>query len=359
MEKIKYNIKKTANINLPEDLGFGKFFSDHVFEMDYDSGKGWHNPVIKPVENLSLHPATMVLHYGQEIFEGMKAFKTVDGRVVLFRPEEHLKRFNNSARRMCIPEVDEEFMLKALIDLVSIDKDWIPAEKGQALYIRPFIIGTDPFLGVKASAKYKLIILLSPVAAYYAVGFKPVKILAEDKQTRAVKGMGECKTAGNYAASLYVANEAKKKGFTQVLWLDAVERKYIEEVGTMNIFIAFENEIVTPALDGGILPGITRKSVLSILKDWGENITERKVSIDEVVEAYDKGTLKEIFGTGTAAVVSPVGWLTYKNKDMVINDGKPGEIALKLFDEITSIQYGIKEDSFGWLTEVEKEEVKV
>jgi branched-chain amino acid aminotransferase len=359
MEKIKYILKDNRNVTLPGDLGFGKYFSDHVFEMDYTADKGWHNPVIKPLENLSFHPATMVLHYGQEIFEGLKAFKTVDGRIVLFRPEEHLKRFNNSARRMCIPEVNADFLLKALIDLVNIDKDWIPEQKGRALYVRPFIIGTDTFLGVRASSKYKLIILLSPVAAYYAEGFKPVKILAEDKQTRAVKGMGECKTAGNYAASLYVANEAKKKGFTQVLWLDAVEKKYIEEVGTMNIFIAFENEIVTPELDGGILPGITRRSVISILKSWNENITERRVTIDEVVKAYDNGTLKEIFGTGTAAVVSPVGWLTYKDKNMVLNNGEPGEMALKLFDEITSIQYGEKEDGFGWLTEVEKEEVKV
>jgi branched-chain amino acid aminotransferase len=359
MENIKYILKKNRNINLPEDLGFGKVFTDHVFEMDYNTEKGWHNPAIKPLENLSMHPATMVLHYGQEIFEGLKAFKTVDGRIVLFRPEEHVKRFNNSARRMCIPEVGADFLLRAMVDLVNVERDWIPEHKGQSLYIRPFIIGTDAFLGVRASTKYKLITLLSPVAAYYAEGFKPVKILAEDKQTRAVKGMGECKTAGNYAASLYVASEAKKKGFTQVLWLDAVERKYIEEVGTMNIFIAFENEIVTPALDGGILPGITRKSVISILKNRSENITERKVTIDEIVKAYDDGTLKEIFGTGTAAVVSPVGWLTYKDKDMVINNGKPGEIALKLFDEITSIQYGEKEDSFGWLTEVEKEEVKV
>lgn len=359
MEKIKYILKERDKVVLPNELGFGKIFTDHVFEMDYTPDKGWHNPAIKPVENLSLHPATMVFHYGQEIFEGLKAFKTVDGRAIIFRADEHLRRLNHSAQRICIPEVDVDFVFDALVELINIERDWIPEQKGQSLYIRPFIIGVDSFLGVRPSTNYKFIILLSPVGAYYAEGFKPVKIMVEDKQARAVEGMGECKTGGNYAASLYVADKAKKKGFTQVLWLDAAEKKYIEEVGTMNIFIHFENEIATPSLDGGILPGITRKSVIAILKDWQMNVVERKITIDEVVNAHKNGTLKGIFGTGTAAVISPVGLLKYKDNEMVISEGKTSELAARLFDEITSIQYGAKEDKYNWLTVVDKEEVKV
>ncbi len=356
MEKINYHLKQVKEkIIMPENLGFGKIFTDHMFVMDYSEQKGWHNPVIQPVENLSLHPATMFFHYGQGIFEGLKAFKTADGEPVIFRPEDHIKRFNNSAKRLCIPEVDPEVMLNALVELVSLEKAWIPEKKGESMYIRPFAFGLDPFLGVRPASQYKLIILLSPVGAYYAEGFKPVKILVQNDFVRAVKkGMGECKYPGNYAASLLAQEKAHEKGFTQVLWLDGVEQKYIEEVGTMNIFIRFKDEVVTPELSGSILPGMTRDSVLRILKDWGMNATERLISIDEVISEYNKGNVTEIFGTGTAAVISSVSLLNYKDKDLSFGNGEPGELAVKLFDEITSIQYGEKEDKYGWLTHVEK-----
>jgi len=302
----------------------------------------------------------MFIHYGQAVFEGLKAFKQESGDVVIFRPEKHFERLNNSSRRVCIPEVDVDFALEALKELINIDKNWIPTNRGDSLYIRLFFYGSDAFLGVKPAKEYKFILLLSPVGAYYPEGFKPVKILVTDEYVRAVrKGLGDCKTAANYAASLLAGQEALKKGFTQVLWLDGVEQKYIEEVGTMNIFINLKNEIVTPRLNGSILPGVTRRSVIEILKEWKMNVVERDISIDEVVDAYDNGNLVGLFGTGTAAIISPVGWLTYKNKQMVFNDGKPGELDLKLFNELTSIHYGLKEDTHHWLMPVEQKEVVI
>lgn len=359
METIQYNIKeRKSKVVLPESLGFGKIFTDHMFEMDYTEKDGWHNPTIRPVEDLPIHPASMFIHYGQAVFEGLKAFKQQSGDIVLFRADEHFERLNNSSRRICIPEIDVDFSLEALKELINIDKDWIPTRHGESLYIRPFIYGADPFLGVKPAKEYKFILLLSPVGAYYPEGFKPVKILVTDEYVRAVrKGLGDCKTPANYAASLLAGQAAVKKGFTQVLWLDGVEQKYIEEVGTMNIFINLKNEIVTPKLNGSILPGITRRSVIEILKEWKMNIVEREITIDEVVSAYDKGELNGVFGTGTAAIISPVGWLTYKDKLMVLNDGKPGELDEKLFKEITSIHYGLKEDTHDWLIRVEQKEV--
>src|SRR3989339_330022 len=361
MLNIRYELKETTGkISLPDKLGFGLVFTDHMFEMDYDPKVGWHNPVIKPVENISLHPASMFIHYGQAVFEGLKAFRTEEGDIVMFRPDEHLERLNRSSKRMCIPEIDTSFVMNALKELITIEKDWVPSREGESLYIRPFIYGSDPFLGVRPSSKYKLIILLSPVGAYYAEGFKPVKILVQDDYVRAVrKGLGDCKTPANYASSLLAAEEAKKKGYTQVLWLDAVELKYIEEVGTMNIFIRFKDEVVTPKLTGGILPGVTRKSVLNLLKDWRIKASERLISIDEVVEQYKKGNLVSIFGTGTAAVISSVGWLKYNDMEMIINNGQPDDLAIKLFDEISGIQYGRKEDSNNWLTYVIKQGVEV
>jgi branched-chain amino acid aminotransferase len=361
MEKLNIKVlERTTPVVLPQNLGFGQIFSDHVLEMDYSPEKGWHNATIKPLKDLEMHPATMFIHYGQAIFEGLKAFKTLSGEVVIFRPEKHFQRLNNSARRICIPEVDIPFMLNALNELVALDKDWIPAQKGEALYIRPFIYGSDPFLGVKPSSNYKLIIICSPVGAYYAEGFKPVKILVQDDYVRAVrKGLGECKTPANYAASLLAAEEAKHKGYTQVLWLDGIEQKYIEEVGTMNIFIRFKNEVVTPKLNGSILPGVTRDSVIRILKDWGENITERLVSIDEVVSAHEKGELLEIFGTGTAAIISSVGILGYKNIEIVLDPVEAGDLALKLFEELTSIHYGVAEDKYNWLVNVGNKSLKL
>ena len=361
MEKIKYElIERKRPIDIPKELGFGKYFTDHVFEMDYTTSKGWYNPVIKKLENLSIHPGTMFLHYGQGVFEGLKAFKNENDEVVIFRPQKHIERLNNSSRKICIPEVDPEFLLQAIMELVSVERDWIPTKFGESLYIRPFIFGSEPFLGVRPSSNYKLMVLLSPVGAYYPEGFKPVKILVQDDYVRAVrKGLGDCKTPANYAASLLAGEEAKKKGFTQVLWLDGVEQKYIEEVGTMNIFIQFKNEIVTPKLNGSILPGVTRDSVIQLLKDWNMNVSERLISIDEVVTEYKKGNVVGVFGTGTAAIISSVGWLTYKGIEMTLNNGKPGELDLKLFDELTSIHYGKKEDSHGWRVHVERKEIEV
>jgi branched-chain amino acid aminotransferase len=360
MEKINYQIKKrTDKVVLPENPGFGQHFTDHIFEMDYTPQNGWYNPVIKPIENLSMHPATMFIHYGQAIFDGLKAFRSENGDINIFRAEKHIQRLNNSAKKLCIPEVDPSFLLHALTELISIDSDWVPYKKGESLYIRPFIFGNDPFLGVRPSQRYKLILLLSPVGAYYPEGFKPVKILVTDDYVRAVrKGIGDAKTAANYAASLLAGEEAHKRGFTQVLWLDGVEQKYIEEVGTMNIFIRFKNEVATPILTGSILPGVTRDSVLQILKSLDMNPVERLISIDEVVEEYKKGNVLEVFGTGTAAVISSVGWLTYKDMTMALNGGNAGELSVKLFDAITSIQYGQGEDKFNWLTPVEKEKVE-
>lgn len=361
MEKIAYQLKdRKEKVNLPANLGFGQIFTDHVFEIDYDTGKGWHNPKIKPLEHLSLHPATMFIHYGQAVFEGLKAFNTNDGGVVIFRPERHLQRLNNSSRRLCIPEIDIDFVLSALKELVWIDREWIPAKKGESLYIRPFVYAKDATLGVRPSTSYKLIILLSPVGAYYPEGFKPVKILATDEYVRAVrKGIGECKTPGNYAASLFASEYARRQGFTQVLWLDGVEQKYIEEVGTMNIFIRFKNEIATPKLTGGILPGITRESVIQILRDWKMNVTERLIPMEEVISEYKKGNVLGVFGTGTAAIISEVGLLKYKEIEMKFDSKQSNDLALKLFDKLTSIHYGLSEDKYNWLTHVTKEEIEV
>lgn len=358
MDKINYQIKERAQkVVLPENLGFGVIFTDHVFEMDYNPKQGWHNPVIKPLEDLSVHPATMFIHYGQAVFEGLKAYKTENGEVVIFRPDEHFKRLNRSSKRICIPEVDVDFMLHALKELVAIEQNWIPTKKGESLYIRPFIFGNDEVLGVRPSVSYKLIILLSPVGAYYPEGFEPVKILVQDEYVRAArKGLGECKTPANYAASLLAGQQAREQGFTQVLWLDGVEQKYIEEVGTMNIFVRFKHEIATPQLTGSILPGITRKSVLQILNDWEMKVSERVISMQEVIDEYKKGNVLGLFGTGTAAVISMVGLVKFKELEMKFTDDR---FALKLFNEITAIQYGTKPDRYNWLTYVEKKQVEV
>lgn len=359
--KINYIIKERKNkIILPEKLGFGQYFTDHMFEMDYTKEKGWHNATIKPLSEIYLHPATSFIHYGQTIFEGLKAFRTIDDEIQIFRPDAHLERMNNSAKRICMPEIDTDFVLEAMKELISIDSDWVPSKKGEALYIRPFMFGSDPALGVRPSNSYKFIIILSPVGAYYPEGFKPVKILAQDDYVRAVrKGLGECKTAANYAASLLAADEAAKKGFTQVLWLDGVEQKYIEEVGTMNIFIHFKDEIATPKLTGSILPGVTRRSVIKLLNEWGLKVNERLIPISEVTDAYDSGNLVGVFGTGTAAIISSIGLLSYNGKDMVINGGNVGELDLKLFNELTAIHYGEKEDTHNWIFKVEKKTVEV
>ncbi|HDG98298.1 MAG TPA: branched-chain amino acid aminotransferase [Desulfobacterales bacterium] len=340
----------------PQDesqLGFGDIFTDHMFLMDYETGKGWHAPRIEPYRDLSLDPAAMVLHYGQEIFEGLKAYRGIDGGIYLFRARDNFARLNRSAQRLCMPEVDIDFVMDGLKKLIELDQEWVPRSKGTSLYIRPNMIATEPHLGVRPSNTYLFYIIVGPVAAYYKEGLNPVKIWVETEYVRAAPGgTGEAKTSGNYAASLLAAEKAKEKGFTQVLWLDAVERKYVEEVGTMNMFFVVGDEVITAPLTGTILPGITRDSVLRILKDWGINVSERSLTIDEVVEAAENGRLKEAFGTGTAAVISPVGQITYKEKDYVIAGGEMGELSEKLYNEIVALQYGEKEDPYGWVERI-------
>ncbi len=334
-------------------LSFGTIFTDHMFNMDYSPEKGWHNPRIEPYMPIMMEPSTMVLHYGQAIFEGLKAYRTDNGSIQLFRPKDNFKRLNHSCRLLCIPEVDEKFILDSLKQLIAIEKKWVPDAPGTSLYIRPTIIAMDPFLGVRASHTYRLFIILSPVGAYYSAGFNPVKILVTKDHVRAVRGgLGEAKTPANYAASLYAGEVAHKQGYTQVLWLDGVEQKYIEEVGSMNIFFVVNDEIITPALNGSILSGITRDSVIALSGSWGINALERRISIDEVMDAHFSGKLKEVFGSGTAAVISPVGELKYGDKIIAVSDGQVGPIANKLFKALTDIQYGKEKDTMGWIEQV-------
>ncbi|NLT21028.1 MAG: branched-chain amino acid aminotransferase [Syntrophomonadaceae bacterium] len=335
------------------NLVFGKNFTDHMFIMDYTEGRGWHDPRIIPYQPLVMEPSSMILHYGQAIFEGLKAYKASDGRVLLFRPHQNMARVNVSNERLCIPPIDVDDMVEAIKAVVKMDRDWIPEAEGTSLYIRPFIIATDPYLGVRPSNTYKFMIILCPVGAYYPEGIDPVKIYVENKYVRAVKGgIGFAKTPGNYAASLKAQMEAQAKGYTQVLWLDGVERKYIEEVGTMNVFFKIDGEVITPALEGSILAGITRDSTIDLLKDWGIPITERRLGIEEVYEAHARGKLEEAFGTGTAAVISPIGELNWDNQIISINNGQTGELSQRIYDTITGIQSGELEDKFGWTVEV-------
>lgn len=336
----------------PDDseLTFGTVFTDHMFNMDYSPEKGWHHPRIEPYAPLPMDPATMVLHYGQTVFEGLKAYRTASGSIQLFRPKDNLKRLNRSSKALCIPQFDEAVVMEAMKKLVEIDKDWVPRAQETSLYIRPTIIATDPFLGVRASHHYRFFIILSPVGVYYSEGFNPVKIWITKDHVRAVRGgLGEAKTAANYAASLYAGEEAHKNGFTQVLWLDGIEQKYIEEVGSMNIFFVIDDELVTPQLNGSILPGITRDSVLALAKLWDIKVSERKLSIDEVMNAHSAGGLQEIFGSGTAAVISPVGELKYGDTLITVGDGTVGPMANRFYRTITDIQYGKSEDPMGWV----------
>jgi branched-chain amino acid aminotransferase len=334
-------------------LGFGTIFTDHMFNMDYSVEKGWHNPRIEPYGPISMDPSTMVLHYGQGVFEGLKAYRNKQGKIQLFRPQENFKRINHSNRKLCIPEIDEAFALDALKQLLDVEQAWVPSQPGTSLYIRPTIIAMDPFLGVRASFTYRFFIMLSPVGAYYAEGFNPVKIMVTKDHVRAVRGgMGDTKTPGNYAASLFAGEAAHKAGYTQVLWLDGVELKYIEEVGAMNIFFVIDDELITPMLSGSILPGVTRDSVLTLGKSWGLKVTERKISIDEVMDAHASGHLKEIFGSGTAAVISPVGELKYGDTVITVGDGQVGPLAHRFFEAIQDIQYGTIEGPVGWIETV-------
>lgn len=355
MQEIKVELTKQPKAKPTDEtkLGFGSIFTDHMFVMNYDEGQGWHDARIVPYGPIELDPSAMCLHYGQTVFEGMKAYRAKDGRVLLFRPEKNMARLNVSNERLCIPKIDEAFALKCIEKLVSIEKDWIPTAEGTSLYIRPFIFATDAHVGVHPGKHLMFMVICSPVGAYYPEGLNPVKIYVESKYVRAVRGgMGYAKTGGNYAASLKAQDEAEEQKYTQVLWLDGVERKYVEEVGTMNVFFVIGDEVVTPALQGSILPGVTRMSAVEILKSWGLNVSERPIEIQEIYDAYQNGQLKEAFGTGTAAVISPIGQLKWDDHVMEINNGKIGEISQRLYDTLTGIQWGNIEDTMHWTVEV-------
>lgn len=333
----------------PSTLVFGKVMTDHMLVIDYAPEKGWHDGRIVPYGPISLEPAAMVFHYGQEMFEGLKAYKDASGKVRLFRPDKNAERINNTNDRMCMPAIDPQLVIDGIKAIVDADRDWIPTEPGTSLYIRPFVIATEPALGVRMSSTYKLIIILNPVGPYYQEGFGPTKIYVEEEYTRAAMGgTGGAKVGGNYAASLRAQEKAAKKGYYQVLWLDSAERKYVEEIGTSNAFFVIDGEVITAPLSGTILPGVTRDSALVLMRSWGMTASERKLSIDEVYEAQEQGRLDEVFATGTAAVVSPVGELCWQDKKITINEGKVGPIAQRLYDTITAIQRGEAEDPFGW-----------
>ena len=334
-------------------LGFGKIFTDHMFMMDYNKETGWTNARIVPFENLSIHPASTVLHYGSEIFEGLKAYRRADSKVQLFRPIENIRRMNRSAERLCLPEIPEEDALEALLKFVEIEQDWTPYSEGTSLYLRPFLFGNDESLGVHAVANATFVIIASPVGSYYPEGINPVKIMIEAEDVRAVKGgTGYAKCGGNYAASNRAGERAAQKGYSQVLWLDGVERKYIEEVGAMNVMFKIDGEIVTPMLSGSILPGITRMSCLEVLRKEGYKVSERLLSIDELEDAMKSGKLEEAWGCGTAAVISPIGELCYKGVKYTVNNGEIGETTQHLYDTLTGIQWGKIEDNFGWIVEL-------
>lgn len=355
MEPIK--VTQTANPApkpTADKLGFGKIFSDHMFLMNYDKGLGWHDLRIVPYGPFQLSPSSVVFHYGQEIFEGLKAYRTREGRVQLFRPDENISRMNNSAEKMCIPHIPEDIFIAALKELITLDQSWVPDAPGTSLYIRPFVFGCDSTLGVHAGKHYIFCIISSPSGSYYPGGLAPVKIMIEGREVRAVRGgTGFAKCGGNYAASLHAGEAAEKKGFAQVLWLDGVNRKYIEEVGAMNVMFRLNGKIVTPDISAGtVLPGITRKSCLQVLRDWGYTVEERAISVEELVEAAESGALEEAWGCGTAAVVSPIGLISYEDKEHIIAGNKIGPVTQKLYDEITGIQWGDRPDKYGWIVPV-------
>lgn len=330
-------------------LGFGKIFTDHMFTMQYKEGQRWHDAVIEPYHPLQLDPTAMCLHYGQEIFEGLKAYRGEKNEIYLFRPTENIKRMNVSAEKLCMAHIDEDVFFEALKKLVLLEKDWIPRGIGTSLYIRPTLIATEAALGVHPANEYLFFIVVGPVGAYYASGFAPTKIYVSEEYVRAAPGgTGNIKSAGNYAMSLYASRIASNMGYTQVLWLDARENKYVEEVGTSNIFFVIGDELITPPLAGTILPGVTRNSVIQLASHLGVKVNEKRLSMDEVIDALNKGTLKEVFASGTAAVISPVGQIYFRKKEYLINGGKTGALSEKLFNEILQIQYGMKEDPFGW-----------
>jgi branched-chain amino acid aminotransferase len=343
-------LEKKARVKEESKLGFGKYFTDNMFVMDYKEGKGWHSARIIPYGPFSLDPSALVLHYAQEIFEGLKAFRRADGSVALFRPKDNIHRFNRSARRMCMPEVDEAFFLKALKDLIRQESDWVPCSEGTSLYIRPTMIASEAALGLKPASEFLCFIILSPVGAYYKNGLQPVKIWISDHYVRAAPGgTGDCKTGGNYAASLYASAQAIQKGYDQVLWLDATHRKYVEEVGSMNMFFVYDKKVYTSPLKGTILDGITRRSILTLVREMGLEVVEHPLAVDEIMDGVENGRLQEAFGTGTACVVSPVGQFTYRDRTCSLGNGEMGELTTKLYDTLTGIQYGRLPDKHGWV----------
>ena len=337
----------------PDTLVFGRTFTDHMFLMDYTAGQGWHGGRIVPYGPISLEPSAMVFHYAQEVFEGMKAYRAPDGGVQLFRPAENIKRVNSSCERMCIPPLDEEDALAAIEQLVRLEAGWVPSKPGTSLYIRPFIIATTPSLGVHAAHNYIFCIICCPVGAYYAEGINPVRIYVENDDVRAVKGgTGYTKCGGNYAASIRAGERAEEQGYAQVLWLDGVHRKYIEEVGSMNVLFKLDGKVVTPELTGSVLPGITRKSCLELLRSWNVSVEERLISAEELFAAAEAGRLEEAFGYGTAAVVSPIGEMGWGERRVVVNGGQIGPLTQKLYDTLTGIQWGTQPDPFHWVVKL-------
>ena len=354
MEKIK--ITRAATLKEKPDsstLVFGKNMTDHMFMVDYNEGQGWHDPRIVPYGPLQIDPAAKVLHYAEEIFEGLKAYRTADGSIQLFRIKDNIDRMNKSAERLCLPQIPEELAMAGIMELVRLEQDWVPSEKDTSLYIRPFMIGLDPTLGVHASKHVQFIVIVCPVGAYYPEGLDPVKIYVEDQDVRAVKGgTGMAKTGGNYAASLRAGDRAEKAGYSQVLWLDGVHRKYIEEVGSMNVMFKVAGKILTPDLNGSVLDGITRRSCIQLLKDWGYEVEERRISAEELFQAAEDGTLEEAWGTGTAAVVSPIGELAMEDKKVTVSGNKIGPVTQKLYDELTGIPWGRVADPHNWITKL-------
>ena len=337
----------------PSTLVFGKTFTDHMFLMDYTAGQGWHDGRIVPYGPFQLEPSAMVFHYAQEVFEGLKAYRNPQGGVQLFRPIENARRINSSCERMCIPQIPEETFVAAVEQLVELEAGWVPDQKGTSLYIRPFIIATTPSLGVHAAHDYIFCIITCPVGSYYPEGINPVKIYIENEDVRAVRGgTGYTKCGGNYAASIRAGERAEEQGYSQVLWLDGVYRKYIEEVGAMNVLFKIDGRVVTPALEGSVLPGITRKSCLELLRDWGVPVEERRITAEELFDAAESGRLEEAWGSGTAAVVSPIGELAWGSRRAVVNGGKIGETTQKLYDTLTGIQWGTLPDPHGWVVKL-------
>ncbi len=336
-----------------DSLGFGKYFTDHMFLMDYSMDKGWYDPRIVPFQRLPMHPAATIFHYGAQVFEGLKAYRTPDNHIQMFRPIENIRRMNNSAERLCLPQIDEDDYMQALKALVEIDADWVPHKPGTSLYIRPFTIGTDEYIGLHTYDHVTFIIIASPVGNYYKEGMNPVSIIIETRDVRAVRGgTGFAKCGGNYAAATRACMVAESKGYTQVLWLDGVERRYIEEAGSMNVMFKIDGEIVTPALTGSVLPGVTRKSFIELMRDTGRQVTERLISVEELRDALEAGKVEEAWGCGTAAVISPIGKLVFGDDEYVVNNNEIGPIVHELYDTLTGIQWGRLPDPHGWTVRV-------